>query len=86
MKIIAPHEPQEELHSVAEAFADARNSEARWQAFDTEQGLKRIFLELPEPLYHTLERLAGQQHQRVPVFLERVIEGLVTTFAPSDGA
>lgn len=86
MKIIAPHEPQEELQSVAEAFADARNSEARWQAFDTEQGLKRVFLEFPAPVYDTLERLAGQQHQRVPVFIERVIEDLLTTFAPSDGA
>ncbi len=85
MKTITPHEPQEELHSVAEAFADARHSEMRWQAFDTEQGLKRVFLELPEPLYHTLERLARQRQQSVPVFIERVIQDLVAAFTPSDG-
>ena len=82
MNAIQPHEPQEELLSVDDAFADARGSEARWQAFDTEHGLKRIFIELPESLYQTLERLARQQRQSVPVFIERVIKDLVTSFAP----
>ncbi len=40
MKTIIPHErslaPCGRFHSVAEAFADARNSEMRWQAFDVE--------------------------------------------------
>ena len=85
MKKIAPHEPEEELLSAAEAFADARNSEARWQAFDTERGLKRVFIELPEPLYLTLERLARQQQRSVPTFIERVIRELVVTFAPASG-
>lgn len=83
MKKIMPHEPQEELASVDEAFADAHNSELRWRVFDTEQGLKRVFIELPEPLYQTLERLARQQRQSVPVFIEHVIQDLVTTFVPA---
>jgi hypothetical protein len=83
MKRILPHEPEEELLSADDAFADARNSEARWQAFDTDHGLKRIFIEVPEPLYYTLERLARQQQQSVPGFIEHVIQDLVVTFAPS---
>jgi len=83
MKKITAHEPQEELLSVEDAFADARNSDMRWQAFDAEQGRKRIFIELPEPLYQTLERLAKQQQQSVPTFVERIIHNLVTTFAPA---
>lgn len=85
MKAISPHEPLEELLSVDDAFADARASEERWQAFETERGLKRIFIELPEPLYQTLERLAQQQQRSVPVFIEQVIQDLVVTFAPSSG-
>ena len=32
--MIMPHEPNEELLSVDDAFADADLSEARWQAFE----------------------------------------------------
>ncbi len=83
MKTILPHEPQEELPSIEEAFADARDSEARWQAFDAEHGLRRVFIELPEPVYARLEQLARQQRRSVPVFVERVIRDLIVTFAPS---
>ncbi|MBI3764154.1 MAG: ribbon-helix-helix protein, CopG family [Chloroflexi bacterium] len=83
MRPIAPHEPQEELLSANDAFADAKASESRWQAFESERGLKRVFIELPEPLYSTLERLARQQQRSVPVFIENVIRDLVVTFAPS---
>lgn len=84
MKTIRPHEPEEDLLSVDDAFADARNSAARWQAIDTEHGLKRVFIELPQPLYLTLEQLAHQQRRSVPAFIEHVIEDLVLTFAPAN--
>lgn len=84
MKAIAPHEPNDELHSVADAYVDAHNSEMCWRAFDTEHGLKRVFIELPEPVYHALDELARQQHQSVAVFIERVIQDL-TTAAQSNG-
>ena len=82
MKVVSPHEPEEGLLSADDAFADARNSESRWQAFETEQGVRRIFIELPEPTYDRLERLAQQQHRSVPVLVERVIQDLLVTFAP----
>jgi hypothetical protein len=84
MKTFAPHEPNEELLSVDDAFSDARESEARWSALDAERGVKRVFIELPAPLYTTLERLASHQQRRVPNLIERVIEDLVTTFTPSN--
>ncbi len=80
MKKITSHEPEEELMSVNEAFEDARASEARWRVFDTEHGLKRVFIELPLPLYNRLERIARQQHRSVPILIERVIEDLAVTF------
>jgi hypothetical protein len=83
MKSIAPHEPREQLHSVDEAFADARDSEARWQAYEAESDLKRIVIELPEPVYHSLERLAQRQQRSVSVFVEHVIQELLSTFSPS---
>jgi hypothetical protein len=82
MKSIAPHEPNEELLSVDDAFGDARESEARWSAFETERGIKRVFVELPAHLYDTLARLAYQQQRSVPNLIEHVIEDLVTTFTP----
>ncbi|MBN1889005.1 MAG: ribbon-helix-helix protein, CopG family [Thermoflexales bacterium] len=85
MKSIAPHEPQEQVLSAADAFADAQNSEARWQAFEARHGIKRVFIELPEPTYNTLEQLAGQQQRSVSTLIERVIQDLVVTFAPMTG-
>lgn len=83
MKVITPHEPNEELLSVDDAFADARESEARWQAFEASHRLKRVSIDFPEPLYNTLERLGEQQQLSVPLFIERVMKNLVMTFAPS---
>lgn len=83
MKKITTHEPRERLLSVDEAFADARNSEARWQAFDAGHGRKRLVIELPESLYQTIERLAQLQQQSVPAFVEHVIQNSVTTSAPA---
>lgn len=34
---IAPHEPKEEVLSTEDAFRDAAESEARWQAFEEEK-------------------------------------------------
>ncbi len=36
-KQYAPHEPREEVLSVEDAFRDAEESEARWQAFEQEK-------------------------------------------------
>ena len=83
MKAIMPHEPNEELLSVDDAFADARRSEARWQAFEAEHNLKRVYIDLPQPLYQTLEQLGKRQELSVPLFIERVIQNLVVTFVPS---
>ena len=84
MKTISVHEPNEELLSVDDAFAVARESEARWSAFETERGTRQVFVDLPAPLYTTLERLAQRQRRSVPDRMERVIADLVTTFTPSD--
>lgn len=79
----APHEPGEELLSVEDAFRDAERSEGRWQAFECEQRLRRVFIELPEPAYWTLEELARRQNRTVPRLIEQVISELLVTFAPS---
>jgi len=82
----APHEPEEEVLSVEDAFHDAERSEARWQAFEQEEYLRRVLIELPEPAYLTLEELARRQKQTVPGLIERVIGELLVTFAPPAGA
>lgn len=84
MKKITSHEPEEQLPSLAETIADAAASEARWQAFDTEQGLKRVAIDLPLPLYNRLKQIAHQRNQSVPVLIERVIEDLALTFGASN--
>ena len=85
-KQYAPHEPEEEVLSVEDAFRDAERSEARWRAFEQEAYLRRVFIELPEPAYLTLEELARRQKQTVPGLIERVIGELLVTFAPPAGA
>jgi hypothetical protein len=85
-KQYAPHEPEEEVLSVEDAFRDAERSEGRWRAFEQEEYLRRVFIELPEPAYLTLEELARRQKQTVPRLIERVIGELLITFAPSAGA
>ncbi len=85
-KQYAPHEPEEEVLSVEDAFRDAERSEERWRVFEQEKYLRRVFIELPEPAYLTLEELARRQKQTVPRLIERVIRELLVTFAPSAGA
>jgi hypothetical protein len=85
-KQYAPHEPEEEVLSVEDAFRDAERSEARWRAFEQEEYLRRVLIELPEPAYLTLEELARRQKQTVPGLIERVIGELLVTFAPPAGA
>jgi len=36
-KKYSPHEPEEEVLSATDAFQDAEQSEARWQAFEKDQ-------------------------------------------------
>ncbi len=67
----------------ADAFCDAEQSEARWQAVAREQRMQPVLIELPEPIYQTLEELARRQHRTVPRLIEQTIERLVLTFAPS---
>jgi hypothetical protein len=79
----APHEPEEEVLSAENAFQDAERSEARWQAFERGQHLRRVLIELPEPAYLTLEELARRQDRTVPRLIEQIIRDLLVTFAPS---
>lgn len=85
-KQYAPHEPEEEVLSVEDAFRDAERSEARWRAFEQKGYLRRVLIELPESAYLTLEELARRQKQTVPGLIERVIGELLVTFAPPAGA
>lgn len=81
-KQYAPHEPDEELRSAEDAFRDADLSEARWQAFEQEQHLKRVVIELQEPAYGKLEELARRQSRTVSRMVEEVLSQLLATFAP----
>lgn len=82
-KQYAPHEPEEELLSAEDAFRDAERSEARWRAFEREQRLRPVLIELPETAYLTLEDLAKRQGRTVPRLIEQVIGELLVTFSPS---
>jgi len=83
VKVVFPHEPNEDLMTVEEAFADAEQSEARWRVFEQGQKSKPVLIQLPEPVYTTLEQLAVQQDRTVPAFIGQLIESLTVTFAPS---
>ena len=83
-KKYAPHEPEEEVLSAAEAFNDAEQSEARWQAFEREERLRRVLVELPEPAFSKLEKLALQRGRTVSNLVEEVITGLVDAFVLQD--
>ena len=80
-KKYAPHEPEEEVLSAEDAFLDAEQSEARWKTFEREQGLRRVLVELPEPAFYKLEKLARQRRRSVANLMEEVITGLVDAFA-----
>ena len=66
-----------------DAFQDADLSEGRWQAFEQEQRLQRVLIELPEPAYLALENLAKRQNQTVPRLIEHPVQELLVTFVPS---
>lgn len=83
-KEYAPHEPEEEVLSTADAFKDAEQSEARWQSFEREERLRRILVELPEPAFSKLEKLAVQRGRTVSNLVEEVITGLVDAFVLQD--
>lgn len=80
-KKYSPHEPEEEALSAADALQDAELSEARWQAFERDEKLRRVLVELPEPAFCKLEKLAQQRRRTVSKILEEVITGLVDAFA-----
>lgn len=75
-----PHEPDEALLSVEDAFRDADLSEARWQAFEQERHLKRVVIELREPAYRRLEELARRQNRTVARMVEDVLSQLLAAF------
>lgn len=80
-KKFAPHEPMEDVLSAADAFLDAEESEARWQAFERDQKLCRVLVELPQPAYSKLEKLAHQRKRTVAHLVEEVLTGLADAFA-----
>ncbi len=79
-KIYAPHEPEEEVLSAADAIQDAEQSEARWQAFEKGEKMCRVLVELPLPAFSRLEKLALQRRRTVSHLVEEVITGLVDVF------
>ena len=83
MRPITPHEPEEELLSVEDAFADAARSEALWRDLEHEHPLKQVRIELTELAYGTLEHLAARRHEPVPAFIQHVLEDLLATFSPT---
>ena len=56
---------REEVLSADDAFHDAGQSEARWQAFERDQRLHRVLVDLPEPTFSKLEKLARQRRRNV---------------------
>jgi hypothetical protein len=76
-----PHEPEEEVLSAEDAFRDAEQSESCWQAFERNQKLRRLLVELPEPSFSKLEELAKQRRRTAAHLVEEVITGLVDAFA-----
>jgi hypothetical protein len=84
-KSYAPHEPDEPVMSAEDAFADADRSEARWRAFEREQRLRRVLVELPEPAFLALEQVAARQKQTVARLVGQVMTELADVFAPSSG-
>lgn len=80
-KKYAPHEPDEEVLSAADASLDAEQSEARWRAFEKDQKIRRVLVELPEPAFSKLEKLAMKRKRTVSHLVEEVITGLVDAFA-----
>lgn len=80
-KKYAPHEPEEEVLSAADALQDAELSEARWQAFERDKRVRRVLVELPEPAFSKLEKLARQKRRTVSNLVEEIITGLVDAFA-----
>jgi hypothetical protein len=83
MKTIPPHEPTEELLTAAEAFADADESERRWQSFDADCGVKRVVLDLPAALYQGVERVAKRQGRSVPAAIRWAIQDSLARAASS---
>ena len=83
-KIYEPHEPEEEVLSTEDAFEDAEKSEARWQTFERDQKRHRLLVELPEPAFSKLEKLAQQRRRTVANLVEEIITGLVDAFALPD--
>jgi hypothetical protein len=80
-KRYSPHEPEEEVLSAEDAFRDAEQSEVRWQTLERDQKLRRLLVELPEPSFSKLEKLAQQRRRTVAHLVEEVITSLVDAFA-----
>jgi predicted DNA-binding ribbon-helix-helix protein len=83
-KIYEPHEPLEEVLSAEDAFRDAEQSESRWQTDELDQKRHRLLVELPEPAFSKLEKLAQQRKRTVANLVEEVITSLVDAFALPD--
>lgn len=80
-KNYSSHEQEEEVLSAEDAFQDAKQSEARWQTFERDQKVRRLLVELPEPSFSKLEKLAEKRRRTVAHLVEEVITSLVDAFA-----
>ena len=83
-KIFAPHEPEEEVLSAADAIQDAEQSEARWQAFEKGEKMCRVTCRVAAAcLLQTGEAGPAKKKDRVSSCRE-VITGLVDVFVLPD--
>jgi hypothetical protein len=81
---ITPHEPEEALvSSVDEAFQDADASQRRWQEWEQKHSMKAVRIEVPEMEYTILEDLARRQGKTVPQIIQALLNGIMSTLAPS---
>jgi DNA-binding MarR family transcriptional regulator len=84
MTKIAPHEPDESLLSdPEEAFRDAELSEARWQAWESQQQLQPVLVELSPAEYRLLASLAQRQGKTVPQLAEALLQSILSALSPS---
>lgn len=66
------------LASVDEAFADAGESEKRWQEWEKEQRLTSISIQLPEQEYQILQRLAVEQKKSAPQLVQSLVHNVLS--------
>jgi len=71
------------VSSVDEIFEDADASQQRWQAWERQHQMKSIRIEVPQVEYTMLEDLAQRQGKTVPQIIQALLDGILSTLAPS---